>query len=452
MENSKLMSSGKVSTKELLAFSIGYLGLQLGAISANYISYFWTDIALIPLGAVAMIFLVSRIFDGVTDIIIGFLIDKTKSKHGKARPWLLWMAVPSILSMVALFYVPNISMTGKIIYAFIIYNAVALFFSTACAIPLQTLTSLMTSSSKERLRLNMVGQAFASAIAVIGNLYAVKGIAAFGDGGPGYFKFFGLLSIIAGFTMLITFRGTRERVVPTTSKSDKKLTLGEGFKVLFSNKYWVWVTLLQVSSWLFPALMAVNIYYMIWVVNDPDLMGPFMSLLFFAMFIAVLILAPLSQKIGKGMTATLGMVLQIIGGLLPLINPISVPLLMVASGFRGAGPAAMLGTRLAFTSDVVEYGEWKTGVRTEGLIFSGTSMGQKIGLGLGGALVSIMLGVGGYVGGAATQTASAISAITFTFTWLSAIASLLAVICLFNLSKLQKDMPQIMSDLEERKA
>lgn len=441
----------KVPLKQLIAFSLGYMGLTMSGLFANYISFYWTDIILVPLAAVASIQLISRILDGVTDIIIGFMVDKTKSKHGKARPWLLWMVIPATLSVIGLFAMsPNWSAGFKVVYAFVFYNFVAFFLQTAITIPMQTLSSLMTSVAKERLKINMTAQAFGSAVSTVGNLVVVAGIAMFGGGQSGYLKFFGLVAIISGALFIVAFKGTKENVVPA-AKTQEKITVGNGFKLLFSNKYWVWVTLLQVSSWLFPAFMAINIYYMIWIVGNPGIMGTFMSLIFFAMFIAVLILGPLSQKIGKGATATLGMILQVIGGLLPLFSPASIPLLMTSAVFRGSGPAAMLGTRLAFTADVIEYGEWKTGVRTEGLIFSGTSMGQKIGMGLGGAVVAMMLDIGGYVGGAASQTPAAISAITFTFTWLSAIASLLAVVCLAMLSRLNKQMPQIMSDLEARK-
>jgi GPH family glycoside/pentoside/hexuronide:cation symporter len=448
-------NKGIISTKELLAFSMAYMGLVVGGLSANYISYFWTDIALLPLAAVSTIFLVSRILDGVTDIIVGFMVDKTKSKHGKARPWLLWMTPPAVLSLILLFWMPDVSVTGKVIYAFVVYNFVAFFFSTAVTIPLQTLTARLTHRGDQRLRLNMVAQTFSSAASVLGNFFVVGGIALFGGNeGGGYLKFFGLMAIIAGALVYIGFFGTKEKVEEQKLKAgetEKKLTVGQSFKILFTNKYWVWVTLLQVSSWMFPAFMAINIYYMIWILKDVTFMGPFMSIIFAAMFGAMLFLMPLSKKIGKGSIAFLGMFLQVAGGLIPLIAPLSIPVLIVSAILRGSGPAAMLGTRLAFTSDVVEYGEWKTGYRTEGLIFSGTSMGQKIGLGLGGAVVTTALAIGGYVGGAATQTEGALSAIMFTFTWLSAGASGLAVVCLFFLSRLTKIMPQIQADLEARK-
>ena len=440
----------KVKTSEIISFSLGYMGLTLAGLFASYLSFYWTDIILIPLAAVASIQLISRLLDGVTDIIIGFLVDKTKTKYGKARPWILWMVVPAVLSVIGTFSMSVNWSTGfKVVYAFILYNCVAFFLQTAITIPMQTLSSLMTKVAKERLKINMTAQAFGSAVSTLGQLVVVAGIAMFGGGQGGYLKFFGLTAIIAGALFMVAFKGTREHVQAATNKLEK-MSVGTGFKLLFSNKYWVWVTLLQVTSWFFPAFMAINLYYMTWIYGDPALTGPFMSLLFFSMFIAVLVLGPLSMKIGKGATATLGMILQVIGGLLPLFGA-TVPILMASAVFRGSGPAAMLGTRLAFTADVVEYGEWKTGRRTEGLIFSGTSMGQKIGQGLGGALVAVFLDIGGYVGGAPEQTASALNAIVFTFTWASAIASFLAVGCLAMLSRMNKLMPQILSDLEERR-
>lgn len=441
----------KLKTSEIISFSLGYMGLTIGGLFGSYLSFYWTDIVIIPLAAVASIQLISRLLDGVTDIIIGFLVDKTKTKYGKARPWILWMVGPAVLSIIGTFSMsPNWSTGFKVAYAFILYNCVAFFLQTAITIPMQTLSSLMTKVAKERLKLNMTAQAFGSAMSTLGQLVVVAGIAMFGGGQGGYLKFFGLTAILAGALFLVAFKGTKEHVQAVTNKLEK-MSVGTGFKLLFSNKYWVWVTLLQVTSWFFPAFMAINIYYMIWIYGDPSLMGPFMSLIFFSMFIAVLVLGPLSMKIGKGATATLGMILQVIGGLLPLFGA-TLPILMASAIFRGSGPAAMLGTRLAFTADVVEYGEWKTGRRTEGLIFSGTSMGQKIGMGLGGALVAVFLDIGGYVGGATVQTASALNAIVFTFTWASALASLLAVVCLAMLSRMNKMMPQILADLEARAA
>ena len=437
--------------KELIMFGIGMFALSVGGVGVGtYINYFWSDIALIPLAAISTIMLASRLLDGVTDIIVGFLVDRTKSKYGKSRPWLLWMAGPATISLIALFYVPNFGDTGKIIYYFIVYNLVAFFFGTAIAIPMQSLTARLTTDSKERLNMNFLGQGFGTAAIILGNLFVMKGVTALGGGAQGYFSFFGLIALVTGALILVSFKGVKEKV-EVSNKEESKISVLEGFKLLLTNKWWILITLVQVISWTYPALMGINIYYMIWIMKNPALMGPFMSAIFFAMFFAIFLFAPLAQKVGKIPTAFTGMFFQILGGLLPLANMASVPLMMVAGVFRGIGPTAMLGTRFAFTCDVVEYGEWKTGRRTEGLIFAGASMGQKIGLGLGGAVVAMMLDWGGYIGGAQTQSAAALNSIVTTFTWLSALSSLLVCVCLYLLMGLEKQMPQIMQELNERK-
>ena len=128
----------------------------------------------LPLAAMASIMFISRLLDGVSDIFIGFMVDKTKSKYGKARPWLLWMALPGLISMSALFYVPSLSERGLIIYAFITYNCVAFFVTTAMTLPLQSLLSLMiTNDPKRRVTMNMLGMGVCTAFVVLGNTEAL---------------------------------------------------------------------------------------------------------------------------------------------------------------------------------------------------------------------------------------------------------------------------------------
>jgi len=109
-----------IQRPEIFIYCLGFgASTYINMMSGTYLPYFWSDIMRLPLAAMATIMLISRILDGVTDIFMGFMVDRTKSKYGKARPWLLWMALPGLLSMSALFYAPNLSDTGLIIYAFI---------------------------------------------------------------------------------------------------------------------------------------------------------------------------------------------------------------------------------------------------------------------------------------------------------------------------------------------
>jgi GPH family glycoside/pentoside/hexuronide:cation symporter len=426
--------------------AVSFINLGIG----TYLTYFWTDVALVPIAAIGTILLVSRFLDGGTDIAMGFIVDRTQTKFGKARPWLLRMLVPGILSMILLFYAPNLSETGKVVYAFVTYNLVAFFFLTAIALPLQSLTSLIATKPKDRLMLNMSGQSFGTAATVFGNMFILQAVAYFGGGKQGYFTFFTILALVAGLFVFTTFAGTKERSDRPLVKKVEKLKASVALKAFVGNKWWVIVTFLQGFTMAYPAMMAINIYYMIWVMKDAKMMGPFMSTIFTAMLITLIVFTPIVPRIGKINAGFFGMFIQIMGGLIPLLAPGNYTVMMIAAAFRGIGPAMLLGTRLAFMADVVEYGEWKTGVRIEGLVYSGASMGSKIGSGLGGAFVAFMLSSNGYIGGATTQAAETLSAITFTFTWGHAIVSALITVCLFFLRGLEKQMPQIMEDLRNR--
>ena len=250
---------------------------------------------------------------------------------------------------------------------------------------------------------------------------------------------------------ILAFWGTRERVVHSEAKKAEKVSIIEVLKLLKANKWFLVVTVLTVFVMLYPAFMGINMYYMTWIMGNPDLMELYMPVLYIAVLITLVAGSPIVPRVGKINAAFVGMFMQLVGNLLPLADTSSVPLLMVAAVLRGAGPALLLGINLSFLCDVVDYGEWKTGKRIEGPIFAGSSMGGKIGLGLGGAILGAMLNVGGYEGGAASQSQSALNAITITFTWWYSVGSIACTIILFFLRRLDKQMPQIRADLEARR-
>ena len=427
--------------------AINFINMMFG----TYLPYFWSDIMMLPLGAMATILLFSRFLDGVTDIFMGFLVDRTKSRYGKVRPWLLWMALPGLISMSALFYVPALSEAGLIIYALITYNCVAFFISTALMIPSQSLLSMITDDPKKQVVLNMLGMSVSTLFTVFGNWYILDAIEWMGSGAKGYWRFFTLVALFSTFMTILAFWGTRERVVQPETGKTEKVSIMEILKLLKANKWFAVVTLFTAFAMLYPAFMGINMYYMTWIMKNPALMGPYMSVLYIALLITLVAGAPVVPRIGKINAAFIGMFMQLVGNLLPLADTGNVSLLMFAAVLRGAGPALLLGISLSFMCDVVDYGEWKTGKRFEGIIFAGSSMGGKIGLGLGGVILTAMLAAGGYEGGAAAQPRSALNAITFTFTWWYSLGSIACTIILFFLRKLDKQMPQIRAELEARR-
>ncbi|MCR3922804.1 MAG: glycoside-pentoside-hexuronide (GPH):cation symporter [Firmicutes bacterium] len=437
---------------EMMMYALGFgAGSLVNLGFGTYLSFFWSDIAMIPLAAIGTIFAVSRLLDGGTDIFIGFMVDRTKTKYGKARPWLLWMALPGAISLSMLYYVPNFSESGKIIYAFVTYNLVAFFILTATTLPLQSILALITDDPKKRLNMSMLNNIVGTSFTVLSNMFVLQAIEKLGGGKDGYFKFFGMLAVVAAIMYIVAFLGTNERVQPAKGREKDRISVREALSLFVANKWWVVITIFQTFSFLYPSFMAINMYYMTWVMRDPSLMGPFMSAIFTAMLVVMILAAPIVPRVGKINAAFAAMFTQMIGNFLPLIIPGSVPALMVAAVFRGAGPAILLGTSGAFMCDVVEYGEWHTGRRVEGLVFSAASMGGKIGAGLGGLVVAFLLARGGYVGGASAQTPQALGIITFIFTWCHAFGSIVCTILLFFLRKLDAQMPQIMADLEARR-
>lgn len=406
---------------------------------------------LLPLIAMTYIPIISRILDGVSDIYIGFMVDRTKSRYGKARPWLLWMALPGLITMSALFYTPDLGDTGLIIFALITYNGFAFFIATAMLLPAQSLLSLITDDPKKHVTLNMLGMGVTYGFTVLGNLYILRTIEWMGGGPQGYWRFFTLMGLFATGMSILAFWGTKERVVPSEAKAAEKISIGDIFKYFMANKWFIVVTVFTAFAMLYPAFMGINMHYMVWIMQNPDLMGPYMSILYIALIITLFAGSPIVPRIGKVNAAFIGMFMQIVGNLIPLVDTTSVPILMFSAVLRGAGPALLLGTMLSFMCDVVDYGEWKTGKRFEGIVFAGSSMGGKIGLGLGTAILSAMLHFSGYEGGAVSQPDSALNAITITFTWWYSLGSIACTIILFFLRRLDKQMPGIRADLEARR-
>lgn len=175
-----------------------------------------------------------------------------------------------------------------------------------------------------------------------------------------------------------------------------------------------------------------------------------MALLWGGITGGILLFIPLSRKIGKANSAAIGLVIQALGSLLLWFAPTSVPIVWLSTVLRSIGVGGLIGNMRAMLADVVEYGEWKTGIRTEGIIFSGASFGQKVGSGLGGAIVAGLLHWGKYIPNAATQAAKAMMSFKLAFIAVPFAGSVLIIIMLM-LFRIETHMPKIIADLEERK-
>lgn len=418
---------------------------------STFLVYFYTDVIGVGAGIIATIFLFSRIFDGISDVVMGMLLDKTRTRWGKARPWLLWLAIPFALAAVSLFSVPDVDTAQKVIYIVITYNLTLLIY-TAVEIPHGTLGALMTYDSHQRSVLN-VGKMIGAyvAIIIISNV-TLPIVESFGGGQSSWIKTFIIYGIVAASIYFFTFSVTRERTDPRGVKQEgEKPSVKESLIALVTNKYWWLATLLLLLNYVYSAVTSgTAIYFAEYILGDPKLVGFVVTAMTLATLASMPLVIPFTRRYGKRNTALMGCILAVFGSLFLLIDPHNITIVVIAQVIRGAGKAAVFGVIFAMLADTMEYGEWKTGLRIEGLIYAGGSMGIKIGTGLGTALLGWTLAGAGYDGNMDVQPDSAIDAISGLFVYAPIIISVLMIVVLlfYNLDKLY---PTILKELAAMK-
>ncbi|WP_433869161.1 MFS transporter [Saccharopolyspora sp. CA-218241] len=421
---------------------------------STFLVFFYTDVAGIAAGVIGTILFFSRILDGVSDVAMGVMLDKTRSRHGKARPWLLWLAIPFAIAAVLLFTVPvGSSGVTEIIYVVITYN-IALLIYTAVEIPHGTLGALMTYDQHQRSILNVAKMVGAYvAIIAISNV-TIPFVDALGGGQSGWISVFVVYGIIAAAIYFITFRSTVERTDPSSNEQDDgtRPSVKDGLGSLLRNKYWAIVTAVLLLMYVFNGITAgMAVYFAKYVIGDPALVGALATALTLSTLIGILFVVPVAKRFGKRNTAIVGCAVAVVGSLIILIDPDNVALATIGQVVRGFGKAAVMGIIFAMLADTMEYGQWRTGIRIEGLIYSGASMGIKIGTGLGSALIGWSLALSGYVGTQAVQSPGAISAISALFIWVPVVVSLMMIV-LLSFHKLDAEYPKILEDLGKRPA
>lgn len=440
---------------ERLAYGFGDFGCNIiyTAMSA-FLLFYYTDYAGVSAFAVGTIMMVSRLFDGVSDIIMGVIVDRTKSKYGKARPWILRMCIPFAISGVLLFSVPTSwAETPKLIYVFITYNLVSTVVYTAINVPYSALNALMTQNPYERSVLSIFRNLLATAGTLTINIFTLPLVEFFGNNALAWTKTFFIFGIVAIIAFLYTFWGTSERVksvaqLQSTENNDVPVLVG--IKALFKNKYWIMMTGMLA---LFFLMYAINggstVYYAKDILGDKNLVGTISGIFNIVQICGMFFIAMMIKKFGKRNIFALGLVLDIIGMLILNYSNGVMSLIIISSVIRGLGNACGGATMWAMVSDTIDYGEWKTGYRTEGLVNSACSFGWKIGNGIGSALLGLILEAGGYVGTAITQTETALFSIEICFIWIP-IAIYVIGLVIMSFYHLDKEFPAIIRDLNNR--
>ena len=405
--------------------------------------------------AVGTIMMISRVFDGISDIIMGVIVDRTHSRFGKARPWILRMCIPFAISGILMFSVPaSWSSTPKLVYVFITYNLVSTVIYTAINVPYSALNALMTQDPYERSVLSIFRNLLATAGTLTINTFTLPLVEYFGNNASAWTKTFVVFGFVSIAAFLGTFFGTKERVRANEAgeqKVEENVPFVTGIKALFQNKYWIMMTgMLALFFLMYSVNGGATVYYAKDILGDKNLVSTINGIFNIVQILGIFFIAMLVKKFGKRNVFSLGLILDIIGMLVLNFLGGFMPVIVVSSVIRGIGNACGGATMWAMVSDTIDYGEWKTGYRTEGLVNSACSFGYKIGNGIGSALLGVILEVGGYVGNAAAQTASALTSIRICFVWIP-IAVYACGLIIMKFYHLDKEFDGILADLKARK-
>ncbi|RKQ15166.1 MFS transporter [Lysinibacillus endophyticus] len=376
---------------------------------------------------------------------MGYLIDRTNTKHGKARPYLLWLGIPYALTTLAIFTVPDIGTTGKQIYVLTAYMLFILLY-TGISISFKSLLGQITQNAQSRSSLG-VSFGVGAGIAGIITMTLLEPLASAIGGQKGWVIIIAIFALISIVTIFAGFKTTKERVKNSIDNGKKKTPVLAELKLLFKNKYWLLVSFFGLSLYLLYGLQAAEIYYARYIFGDASYYS-FIALVATVTSIVILpIITPFLNRFGKQKTTILGAAFIILSGLIKLIDPHSLTVFLIGEGFLGCGIGIITGTIYAMVNDTVDFGEWKHKVRSLGLANSSVSFGMKVGTGLGGALVGWLLATGGYVGGADQQADSAIQTIIQLNVHFHIILGIIMLAIIF-FYKLDKIYPQIIGELK----
>jgi GPH family glycoside/pentoside/hexuronide:cation symporter len=437
-----------------------YFGDGIGMIALNGISglvsmltYFYTDKVGIAAAVAGTIIFAARIFDAVTDIAMGYIVDRTKSRFGKARPWLLYMAIPTMVCMIALFCVPaGASTTVKNTYAFITNAITIAIVYTAIVIPYTCLQALVTKSTEERSKMGL----FRSISGYIIGMIVAVGLIPITNAMGGDQKAWIIMAVVLGVTamisLVIAFFSNKEQGAEVTQKTgEKKIAFFAGVKLLFKNKYIVVMAFANFAvNVIYTMTSSTGIYFTKYILKNENLVAVMGAIGLVPVAIGFAITTPLIKNFGLAKTNRIAFLVGIAGTIIRCFTPDSFISVVSAGLLVTFGTIPFMVTSGVLINNTVEYGEWKTGRNLVGISNSLAGFAAKIGNGLGAALVGWILALGNYNPDIIEQSPAAINSIYAITIWIPGIVMLIAYISLrfYNLDAIY---PRIVKELEERK-
>jgi glycoside/pentoside/hexuronide:cation symporter, GPH family len=467
-------TSHKLSVKEKIGYSLGDLSANLVFQTLmTFLAFFYTDIFKIPPAKAASVMLVGGIFGACFNLVMGAIADRTVTRWGKFRPWILWTSVPFGISAFLAFSTPDLSEGGKVAYAFATYFFLVIMYS-ANNLPYSALSGVMTGDMNERNSLSsyrfvavMVAQ-FVTQVLLLPMVLFLGG----GDKPLGFKMAVGIFAVVAVVCCIITFLTTKERIVPTP---EQKSTVAEDITDLTRNKPWIIMLFLTILVFVTLAMkggsfiyyfknyidpQAISNFLVSWGFGNPKTAGEGAETAFgifnaggiIFMIVGILFSKSLANKYGKRDVYAYGLIASTIFiCALYFFQPESVGFVIFSQILHGFFYGITIPILWAMIADVADYSEWKTNRRATAIIFSAMIFGLKVGLSIGGALVGALLAHYNYDANLTSQAPSTINGIKLM---VSVYPSLffIAGACLLFFYEINKEKEtQIERELAERR-
>lgn len=453
----------QIKFKEKVGYGFGdFASSMFWKLFSMFLMIYYTDVVEISPAAVGTMFLLTRLWDGLNDPIMGVIADRTKTSMGKFRPYLLWVAIPFGIVGILTFSTFDFGPSGKLIYAYITYTLMMMVY-TAINVPYSSLMGVMTSNTKERTSLasfRFIG-AYSGGIFMTATVpYLLDFFRNSGSNDAQSYQYtVAFYAIVAAFFFIMTYKWTKERVKPLIEKSSIKNDL----KDLAKNAQWFVMLGAGIAVLIFNSLRDGSImYYFKYFVHDQvlpvvgevkwdKLAGAYMTIWLVSNLLGVLLAKPASAKFGKKNTFIGAMLIaSLFSFIFYLVDPNSISVIFGLNVIIGITAGIVLPLIWSMYADIADYSEWKTGRRATGLVFSSSSMSQKMGWTIGGAITGWLLSAYGFEANT-EQTTESLKGIRLMISIYPAVGALLSALVLLIYKLTDSFMEGITKDLATRR-
>ena len=457
---SKVQVSDKLSVLEKLGFSAGeYSSSIVWQALMFFLPAFYSDTFGLELTDIATMFLIVRFFDAFNDPIMGIIADRTNTRWGKFRPYLLWFAVPYGVIAMLMFNTPDFDYSGKLAYAYVTYSLMMIIY-TVIMIPYNSWVGVISPNSAERTSVSSYKFVFAYLAGLSVQSLILPMVDHFGkvtnelgeiiqNDAIGYRYTMIILGSVSIFFFLVTFFTAKERVQP---EAKVESNIKQDFKDLTKNRDWIMVFLTSMLLLIYIIIRSGDImYYFEYYLGQKELATQFMVVGTVATLLGVLPTKWLSAKFGKKNVFIVALIIIALSQIVFFIaGPEDIVIIFAAQIIFSFASGPTMPLMWAMLADTADYSEWKTHRRATGLIFSATNMSIKSGVAIGGAAIMWILAAYGYEANVA-QTDEAIFGIKMLMSLIPAALAVVSMIPLFFYKLDDEKLAVIEADLKARK-